>query len=151
MNIAVVGLLALTVVLGLLLTAQGERVRPPWGAVGLAVLLAVAGALAWAGGDAPTGLVEVAAVGAVLAAVAGGGPIATAVLRAADPAAVGVSGGPADPPAQRGGVWDGVLGRGGYAATRPPRAPGWGGGGPPVVGRVRFLPRRGPRRPELRL
>ncbi|MFL6096818.1 MAG: hypothetical protein ACJ71Y_15305, partial [Blastococcus sp.] len=79
MNIAVVVLLALTVVLGLLLTAQGERVRPPWGAVGLAVLLTVAGALAWAGGDAATGIVEVAAVGAVLAAVAGGGPIATAV------------------------------------------------------------------------
>ena len=61
MNIAVVVLLALTVVLGLVLTAQGERVRPPWGAVGLAVLLTVAGALAWAGGDAATGIVEVRA------------------------------------------------------------------------------------------
>jgi hypothetical protein len=117
MNIAVVVLLALTVVLGLLLTAQGERVRPPWGAVGLAVLLAVAGALAWAGGDAPTGVVEVAAVGAVLAAVAGGGPIATAVLRAADPAAVGVSGGPQDPAILRGGAWIGVLERAAVAVS----------------------------------
>lgn len=117
MNIAVVVLLALIVVLGLLLTAQGERVRPPWGAVGLAVLLAGAGGLAWAGGKAPTGLVEVAAVGAVLAAVAGGGPVATAVLRAADPAAVGVSGGPQDPTILRGGAWIGVLERAAVAVS----------------------------------
>jgi hypothetical protein len=117
MNIAVVVLLAITVVLGLLLTAQGERVRPPWGAVCLAVLLAVAGALAWAGGKASTGVVEVAAVGAVLAAVAGGGPVATAVLRAADPAAVGVSGGPQDPSILRGGAWIGVLERAAVAVS----------------------------------
>lgn len=123
MNIAVVVLLALTVVLGLLLTAQGERVRPPWGAVGLAVLLTVAGALAWAGGDAATGIVEVAAVGAVLAAVAGGGPIATAVLRAADPAAVGVSGGPQDPAILRGGAWIGVLERAAVAVSLLARSP----------------------------
>jgi hypothetical protein len=111
MNIAVVVLLVLVAVLGLLLTAQGERVRPTWGALFLAVLLALAGGLAWAGGDAPSGLVEGAAVGAVLAAVAGGGPVATAVLRAADPAAVGVSGGPQDPTILRGGAWIGVLER----------------------------------------
>jgi hypothetical protein len=117
MNIAVLVLLAVIVVLGLLLTAQGERVRRPWGAVGLAVLLAVAGALAWAGGDAPTRVVEVAAVAAVLAAVAGGGPVATAVLRAADPAAVGVSGGPQDPAILRGGAWIGFLERAAVAVT----------------------------------
>ena len=117
MNTAVLVLLALTVVLGLLITSRGERVRPPWGALSLAVLLALAGALAWAGGDAPAPIVEFAAVGAVLAAVAGGGPIATAVLRAADPAAVGVSGGPQDPAILRGGAWIGVLERAAVAAT----------------------------------
>jgi hypothetical protein len=117
MNIAVLVLLAVIVVLGLLLTAQGERVRRPWGAVGLTVLLAVAGALAWAGGHAPTRVVEVAAVAAVLAAVAGGGPVATAVLRAADPAAVGVSGGPQDPAILRGGAWIGFLERAAVAVT----------------------------------
>jgi hypothetical protein len=117
MNVAVLVLLAVTAVLGLLLTAQGERVRPPWGALGLAVLLAVAGALAWAGGNARTGVGELAAVGAVLAAVSGGGPVATAVLRAADPAAVGVSGGPQDPAILRGGAWIGVLERAAVAAS----------------------------------
>jgi hypothetical protein len=117
MTIAVLVLLALTAVLGLLLTAQGERVRPPWGAAVLAGLLAAAAGLAWAGGDAPTGLAETAALGAVLAAVAGGGPVATAVLRAADPAAVGVSGGPQDPAILRGGAWIGVLERTAVAVT----------------------------------
>ena len=65
MNIAAVALLVLVVALGALLTAQGERVRPTWGALFLAVLLAVAGALAWAGGDAPSSVVEAAAVAAV--------------------------------------------------------------------------------------
>jgi hypothetical protein len=117
MNTAVLVLLALTAVLGLLLTAQAERVRPPWGAVFLAVLLALTGGLAWAGGGAPDGLAEGAAVAAVLAAVAGGGPVATAVLRAADPAAVGVRGGPQDPEILRGGAWIGVLERAAVAAT----------------------------------
>jgi len=117
MNIAVVALLALVAVLGLLLTARGERVRSAWGAVFLVVLLAAAGALAWAGGDAASTLVEVAAVASVLAAVAGGGPIANAVLRAADPAAVGVSGGPQDPTILRGGAWIGVLERTAIAAS----------------------------------
>jgi len=111
MNIAVVVLLALVLALGALLTAQGERVRSTWGALFLAVLLALAGALAWAGGHAPKAVVEAAAVAAVLAAVAGGGPVATAVLRAADPAQVGISGGPQDPAILRGGAWIGVLER----------------------------------------
>lgn len=117
MNIAVPVLLALTAVLGLLLTAQGERARPPWVALFLAGLLALAGALAWAGGHARPAVAEVTAVAAVLAAVAGGGPVATAVLRAADPAAVGVSGGPQDPAILRGGAWIGALERAAVAAT----------------------------------
>jgi hypothetical protein len=117
MNIAVVALLALVALLGLVLTARGERVRSRWGALLLAVLLAAAAALAWAGGEATSTLVEVAAVAAVLAAVAGGGPVATAVLRAADPAAVGVSGGPQDPTILRGGAWIGVLERAAVAAS----------------------------------
>jgi hypothetical protein len=116
MNIAVVALLALVALLGLLLTARGERVRSRW-ALFLAVLLAVAGALAWVGGNATGTLVEMAAVASVLAAVAGGGPIATAVLRAADPAAVGVSGGPQDPTILRGGAWIGVLERAAVAVS----------------------------------
>ena len=111
MNTAVVVVLALVLALGALLTAQGERVRSTWGALFLAVLLALAGVLAWAGGHAPDAVVEAAAVAAVLAAVAGGGPVATAVLRAADPAQVGVSGGPQDPTILRGGAWIGVLER----------------------------------------
>jgi len=117
MNTAVLVLLGLTAVLGLLLTVQGERVRPPWAALFLAVLLALAGVLAWAGGDAPAGTVEAAAVIGVLAAVAGGGPVATAVLRAADPAAVGVTGGPQDPAILRGGAWIGILERVAVAVT----------------------------------
>lgn len=117
MNIAVLVLLGLTAVLGLLLTVQGERVRPPWAALFLVLLLALAGALAWAGGNAPTVITEAAALGAVLAAVAGGGPVATAVLRAADPAAVGVTGGPQDPAILRGGAWIGLLERAAVAAT----------------------------------
>lgn len=117
MNTAVLVLLGLTAVLGLLLTVQGERVRPPWAALFLAVLLALAGVLAWAGGDAPAGTVEAAALIGVLAAVAGGGPVATAVLRAADPAAVGVTGGPQDPSILRGGAWIGILERVAVAVT----------------------------------
>jgi len=117
MNIAALALLALVAVLGLALTAQGERARPTWGAFFLAFLLAVAGALAWAGGRASAGVAEAAALGAVLAAVAAGGPVATAVLRAADPAAVGVSGGPQDPAILRGGAWIGFLERTAVAAS----------------------------------
>jgi hypothetical protein len=117
MNTAVLVLIALSVVVGLLLTAQGERVRPPWGALFLAALLALAGALAWAGGDATAGIAEATAVAAVLAAVAGGGPVATAILAAADPAAAGVRGGPQDPEILRGGAWIGILERAAVAAT----------------------------------
>jgi hypothetical protein len=117
MTVAVVVLLAVAVALGLVLLTQGERVRPPWGALVLAALVTAAGALAWAGGPASQGLEEVAALAAVLAAVVGGGPVATAVLRAADPAAVGVSGGPQDPEILRGGAWIGVLERAAVAAT----------------------------------
>ena len=87
MNTAVLVLLGLTAVLGLLLTVQGERVRPPWAAA-VPRRPARARRRRWPGpaGDAPAGLAEAAALGAVLAAVAGGGPVATAVLRAADPA-----------------------------------------------------------------
>ena len=53
----------------------------------------------------------------MLAAVLGGGPVATAVLRAADPAAVGVAGGPQDPTILRGGAWIGVLERAAVAAA----------------------------------
>jgi hypothetical protein len=123
MNIAVVVLLALVLVLGALLTVQGERVRSNWGALVLAVLLALAGVLAWAGGHAPKAVVEAAAVAAVLAAVAGGGPVATAVLRAADPAQVGVSGGPQDPTILRGGAWIGVLERVAVAVSLLARSP----------------------------
>ena len=117
MTVAVVVLLGVTVVAGLLLLTRGERVRPPWGALVLAGLVAVAGALAWAGGPADDALAEVAALAAVLAAVAGGGPVATAVLRAADPSAVGVRGGPQDPEILRGGAWIGALERAAVAAT----------------------------------
>jgi hypothetical protein len=111
MNVSVLVVLGLIAAVGLILTARGERLRGPWGAIALGGLLAVAAALGWAGGDAPTGLAEGAAVAAVLAAIAGGGPMATAVLAAADPRAVGVVGGPQDPDILRGGAWIGVLER----------------------------------------
>jgi hypothetical protein len=117
MTVAVLVLLGITVAGGALLTAWGERWRSPWGAVGLAVLLAAAGLSAWIAGSASEGLAEAAAVAAVLAAVAGGGPVATAVLGAADPAAAGVAGGPQDPDILRGGAWIGALERTAIAAT----------------------------------
>jgi hypothetical protein len=123
MNIAVVVLLVLVLVLGGLLTWRGERVRSTWGALVLAVLLAAAGVLAWTGGRAPDAVAEAAALAAVLAAVAGGGPVATAVLRAADPAEVGVSGGPQDPTILRGGAWIGVLERVAVAVSLLVRSP----------------------------
>jgi hypothetical protein len=116
MTVAVVVLLGLAAALGLLLTARGERIGP-WGALLLTTLVAVAGALAWAAGSAVDRIQEAAALAAVLAAVAGGGPVATAVLRAADPAAVGVRGGPQDPEILRGGAWIGVLERAAVAVT----------------------------------
>ncbi|MCW2742304.1 MAG: conserved rane protein of unknown function [Blastococcus sp.] len=117
MTVAVVVVLAVAAALGLLLLTLGERVRSPWGAIVLTALVAVAGVLAWVAGPASDALAESAALAAVLAAVVGGGPVATAVLRAADPAAVGLAGGPQDPEILRGGAWIGVLERAAVAAT----------------------------------
>jgi hypothetical protein len=117
MSIAVLVLLAVTAALGLVLTARGERVRPSWGGAILAALLAVAAVVAWASDAPASGLLQGVTVAAVLAAVLGGGPVATAVLNAADPAAVGVAGGPQDPSILRGGAWIGVLERAAVAAT----------------------------------
>lgn len=117
MNIAVLVVLGLVAAIGSVLTARGERLRPPWGGVLLAGLLTTAGVLGWAGGEAPDGLTEGVTVAAVLAAVTGGGPVATAVLRAADPRAAGVGGGPQDPEVLRGGAWIGVLERAAVAAS----------------------------------
>jgi len=116
-NVAVLVLLGLAAAAGLLLTARGERLRPRWGAALLSALLAVAGVLAWAAGRPPHGLLQGVTLAAVLAAVAGGGPVATAVLQAADPAAVGVAGGPQDPEILRGGAWIGALERAAVAGT----------------------------------
>jgi hypothetical protein len=117
MSIAVLVLLAVTAALGLVLTARGEQVRPSWGGAILAALLAVAAVVAWASDAPASGLLQGVTVAAVLAAVLGGGPVATAVLGAADPAAVGVAGGPQDPSILRGGAWIGVLERAAVAAT----------------------------------
>jgi hypothetical protein len=116
-NVAVLVLLALIAAGGLMLTARGERVRPPWAGAILAVLLAAAAVVAWAANNPAAGLLQGVTVAAVLAAVLGGGPVATAVLRAADPAAVGVAGGPQDPSILRGGAWIGVLERAAVAAA----------------------------------
>jgi hypothetical protein len=117
MSIAVLVLLALAAVVGLVLALRGERVRPPWGALVLALLVGGAGLLAWLAGDLPDRLAEAVAVAAVVAAVVGGGPVTTAVLRAADPAATGVRGGPQDPDVLRGGAWIGLLERAAVAAA----------------------------------
>ena len=117
MSIASLVVLAVLSGAGLLLTARGERFRPVWGAVILTALLALSAVLAWVADDAPDGLAEAVTVAAVLAAVLGGGPMATAVLRAADPAQVGVAGGPQDPTILRGGAWIGVLERAAIAGA----------------------------------
>jgi hypothetical protein len=117
MSVAVLVLLALTAAGGLALTARGERVGPSWGGAVLAVLLAVAAVLAWVADDPAEGLLHGVTVAAVLAAVLGGGPVTVVVLRAADPAAVGVAGGPQDPSILRGGAGIGVLERAAVAAA----------------------------------
>jgi hypothetical protein len=117
MIVAVLVLLGLTAVLGLFLASRGERVRSAWGGVLLALLVTVAGGVAWIAGDVSERLVEAAALAAVLAAVAAGGPVTTAVLRAADPASVGVAGGPQDPDVLRGGAWIGLLERAAVATA----------------------------------
>jgi hypothetical protein len=116
-TVTVVVLLGVAAALGLLLMARGERVRAPWGALLLVVLVATAAVLAWAGGRPSDALAQAAALAAVVAAIVGGGPVATAVLRAADPAEVGVRGGPQDPEILRGGAWIGALERAAVAAT----------------------------------
>ena len=117
MSIASLVVLAVLSAVGLLLTARGERLRPPWSAAILTGLLALSAVLAWMAEGAPDGIVEVSTAAAVLAAVLGGGPVATAILRAADPAAVGVAGGPQDPAILRGGAWIGVLERAAVSAA----------------------------------
>jgi hypothetical protein len=117
MGIASLVAVALVAAVGLLLTARGERRRPVWTAALLVALLAFAAALAWMADDAPDGVVQGATAAAVLAAVLGGGPVATAVLRAADPAQIGVAGGPQDPTILRGGAWIGALERAAVAAA----------------------------------
>lgn len=117
MSAAVLVLLALAAAAGLALTLRGERVRGPWGAVVLAMLVGAAGLLAWLAGDLSDKLEEGVALAAGLAAIVGGGPVTTAVLRAADPAATGVRGGPQDPDVLRGGAWIGLLERAAVAAA----------------------------------
>ena len=117
MTVATLVVLAVTAAAGLLLTAIGERVRSPWPAVGLSVLLAVAAVLAWNAGAAGARLVQVTTVVGALAAVAGGGPVATAVLHAADPTSAATAGGPGDPEVLRGGAWVGVLERAAVAGS----------------------------------
>lgn len=117
MTVAALVLLALVAAVGLLLTGVGERRRPIWGAVLLAVLLGAAAAVAWAAGPASDGVAEGAVLAGVLAAVTAGSPVATAVLAAADPRAAGVGGGPGDPDLLRGGAWIGVLERAAVAGT----------------------------------
>jgi hypothetical protein len=117
MSAAVLVLLAVTAVLGLVLTLRGERVRTPWGAVVLGLLAAVAALVAWLAGALPDRLEQAVALSAGLAAIVGGGPVTTAVLRAADPAATGVRGGPQDPEVLRGGAWIGLLERAAVAAA----------------------------------
>lgn len=117
MNAAALVLLALTGGAGLAFVLLGGRPAPPIRAAAMAVLLAVTGAAAWAGGEASDGVLGIGTVLAVLASVAGGGPVATGVLHAADPAAVGVGGGAQDPELLRGGAWIGVLERAALTGT----------------------------------
>jgi hypothetical protein len=117
MTVAVLVLLAVTAAAGLVLTARGERLRPLWGAVVLSALLAAAAALAWFAHPAALGVAQGATFAGVLAAVTGGGPVATAILQAADPAAVGVAGGPQDPAILRGGAWIGAMERAAIAGA----------------------------------
>lgn len=117
MSVAVLVLLGVVAAAGLLLTARGERLRPTWTALVLTFLLAATAVLAWVSGGPPHGLLQGITLAAVLAAVTGGGPVATAILRAADPAEVGVAGGPQDPAILRGGAWIGALERAAIAGT----------------------------------
>jgi hypothetical protein len=117
MSVAALLFLAATGVVGLVAGLLDERLPPRATAAVVAALLAAVAAFAWAAGESSDATVRTATVLAVLAAVAGGGPVATGVLHAADPAAVGVTGGPQDPEILRGGAWIGVLERAAIAAT----------------------------------
>lgn len=117
MSAAALSLLLVTSVVGLALSFRGERLVPPASAAVVTALLTAAAALAWAAGESSAAIGHTATVLAVLAAVAGGGPVATGVLHAADPVAVGVTGGPQDPEILRGGAWIGVLERAAIAGT----------------------------------
>lgn len=117
MNAATLVLLGLTAGVGLVLVLVGRRLDPPLRAAGMAMLLTVTAAAAWAGGDASDAVLGGATVLAVLASVAGGGPVATGVLHVADPAAVGIGGGAQDPEILRGGAWIGVLERAALTGT----------------------------------
>lgn len=116
MSVLTLVLLGLTGVAGLVLAVAGQR-RPIAAAGAMALLLAATGASAWAAGESSGAVTGAAVVLAVLAAVTGGSPVATGVLNAADPAAVGVSGGPQDPDILRGGAWIGALERAAIAGT----------------------------------
>jgi hypothetical protein len=116
-TVAALIVLAVAAAAGLLLIAVSERVRSPWAAVVLPVLLAVAAVLAWNAGPAAAGILRGTTILGALAAVAGGGPVATAVLRAADPTSAATAGGPGDPEVLRGGAWVGVLERAAVAAS----------------------------------
>lgn len=116
MSAVVLVLLGLTAGAGLLLAAAGQR-RPVVAGAAMALLLTATGAVAWAAGESSDAVAGAAAVLAVVTAVTGGSPVATGVLHAADPAAVGVSGGPQDPDILRGGAWIGALERAAIAGA----------------------------------
>jgi hypothetical protein len=116
MTVLALVLLALTAAAGLLLAVAGQR-QPIAGAAAVALLLAAGAASAWAAEEPSDAVAGTAAVLAVLAAVTAGSPLATGVLNAADPAAVGVSGGPQDPDILRGGAWIGALERAAIAGA----------------------------------
>ena len=117
MTVAVVVLLAVLAAGGLAATLRGERLRRPFAAIGLALLLAGAALLAWRAGRPGHALADAGLLLAVVVAALGGGPVTTAVLHAADPARQPGNEraprqlGPGDPEVLRGGAWIGVLER----------------------------------------
>lgn len=117
MNVLALVLLALTGATGLAFVLLDRPFGPQVRAAVMVALLAGTGGAAWAGGDGTGGVLGVATVLAAFASVAGGGPVATGVLHAADPAAVGIGGGPQDPELLRGGAWIGVLERAALTGT----------------------------------
>jgi hypothetical protein len=117
MTIAVLVLLGALVLGGAGLTARGERLRSPLGAVLLVVVLGVAATLAWSAGKVGHDAATAGLLLAVAAAALGGGPVVTAVLRAADPGAGPERRRASDPEVLRGGAWIGVLERTAIAAT----------------------------------